>query len=146
MSSRNEKDENAKYSIIVKARVTKQIKSIIKAKALEQNVTESEIVRQAIFNYINENMSDSHIIHAAIAENTRKMKWLEKKTELLGLLVMQQTRLMIKSLPDVQGKSEFMTDRAYEEFLSKCQNLLRHNRNGFLESMVLDAYEKGDVN
>ena len=47
------KEESAKYSEQLKVRITQQQSNLIKSKALENNCTESELVRNALMYYIN---------------------------------------------------------------------------------------------
>ena len=60
----NKKESYVKYGVLKQLRMTEQMENLIKSKALEHNTTESEIIRQALSNYINRSMSDSEIVHA----------------------------------------------------------------------------------
>ena len=75
------------YSVQRQLRFTKQMDELVKSKALEHHTTESEIIRQAVMNYINRSMSDTEIVHASLVENTRKIRYLENKVELLALVI-----------------------------------------------------------
>ena len=75
----NKKESYVKYGVLKQLRMTEQMENLIKSKALEHNTTESEIIRQALSNYINRSMSDSEIVHASLVENSRKIRYLENK-------------------------------------------------------------------
>ncbi len=140
----NKKEEYVKYNVLKQIRITEQMDGLIKSKALEHNSTESEIIRQSLNNYINRSMSDSEIVHASLVENTRKIRYLENKIELLGLLIVQQTKYIMKILPNREVNSEAIVDVEYENFMRNCTKILKSNHSGILESMILDAYEQGD--
>lgn len=140
----NRKESYVKYSVLKQIRMTEQMQNLIKSKALEHNTTESEIIRQALDNYINRCMSDSEIVHASLVENSRKIRYLENKVELLALIVMQQTKFIMKMFPNRQINSDEVVNIEYERFVRDCTKILKSNHSGVLESMILDAYEQGD--
>lgn len=140
----NRKESYVKYGVLKQLRMTEQMQNLIKSKALEHNTTESEIIRQALNNYINRSMSDSEIVHASLVENSRKIRYLENKVELLALIVMQQTKFIMKMFPNRQINSDELVDIEYERFVRDCTKILKANHSGVLESMILDAYEQGD--
>ena len=139
----NKKERYVKYGVLKQLRMTEQMENLIKSKALEHNTTESEIIRQALSNYINRSMSDSEIVHASLVENSRKIRYLENKVELLALIVMQQTKFIMKMFPNRQINSDEFVNIEYERFVRDCTKILKSNHSGVLESMILDAYEQG---
>lgn len=139
----NKKESYVKYGVLKQLRMTEQMENLIKSKALEHNTTESEIIRQALSNYINRSMSDSEIVHASLVENSRKIRYLENKVELLALIVMQQTKFIMKMFPNRQINSDEFVNIEYERFVRDCTKILKSNHSGVLESMILDAYEQG---
>lgn len=139
----NRKESYVKYGVLKQLRMTEQMQNLIKSKALEHNTTESEIIRQALDNYINRCMSDSEIVHASLVENSRKIRYLENKVELLALIVMQQTKFIMKMFPNRQINSDELVNIEYERFVRDCTKILKSNHSDVLESMILDAYEQG---
>lgn len=138
----SKKQEHEKYAVQRQLRLTQQMDELIKAKALEKHTSDSEIIRQAITNYINRSMSDTEIVHAALMENSRKIRYLENKVELLALVTFEQTKLLFKLLPTTHENSDFIVSRDYDKFMKNCTKLLRTNHTGVLESMILDSYEQ----
>ena len=130
------------YSVQRQLRFTKQMDELVKSKALEHHTTESEIIRQAVTNYINRSMSDTEIVHASLVENTRKIRYLENKVELLALVIFEQTKLMMKILPSKQMNSDFTVENDFKRFMQNCTKLLKSNHTGVLEAMILDSYEQ----
>lgn len=141
-SSTLKKDKDDSFSVMKQLRFTKQMNELVKAKALEMHTTDSEIIRQAITNYINRSMSDTEIVHASLMENTRKIRYLENKVELLALVLFEQTKLMLRILPNKAVNSDFMVEKDFEKFMADCTNHLKTNHRGVLESMILDSYEQ----
>ena len=139
----NKKEEYVKYDRIKQVRLSKQLDNLIEAKALEANCNSSEIIREAIISFLNRNMSDTEIVHSSIAENTRKVRYLEDKVELLGLIVMEQTKYIMKMFPMKQINLNELVDLEFEKFRKDCMKTLKKNHGGMLESMILDLYEQG---
>jgi hypothetical protein len=140
--SRNKKTADSAYNVPCNARISQQMAKLIKCKALEQNTSESEIVRTAITEYMTRTMNDAEIVHASLAEQTKKIRYLENKVELIALLVMQQTKLILRVMPDWNANTEEMVQVEYEKFMKDCTHTLRTNHHGALESMILDLYEQ----
>ena len=144
MKSKNTKAENIRYGEVKQVRLTKGMNKQLKSKALEQNTSESEIIRQAIINYINRNMNDSEIIHASLNEMSRKIQMMSDKLELLALIVMQQTKFLIGIFPNNDNINDELTELNFKDFQTRCMQTLKRNHIGILESMLLDFYESGD--
>lgn len=142
MNQYRKKEAEEKYSVLQQLRITKQMDDLLKAKALEKHTTESEIIRQAISNYINRALSDTEIVHASLMENTRKIRYLENKVELLALVVFEQTKLIMKSLPSRPAVNETMVQHDFDKFMNNCTKILKSNHTGVLEAMILDSYEQ----
>ncbi|MCR5252594.1 MAG: ribbon-helix-helix protein, CopG family [Treponema sp.] len=146
MSKNNKKEEHERYSVQMQLRFTQKMAELIEAKALEHHTSNSEIIRQAVMNYVNRSMSDTEIVHASLIENSRKIRFLESKIELMALIVLQQTKLLMKTLPNKQVNSDFVVEKEYEKFMNECSSILKTNHTGKLEAMILDAYEQQGSN
>ncbi len=125
-------------------RLTDTQKKILASKAAEQNTSISELIRQAVGNYINRNLSDTEIIHSSLAENSRKIRYLEDKVELLALIIMQQTKYLMKVMPQKQINTDSLVEIEYRKFNDECTKILKTNHGGILESMILNLYEQGE--
>ncbi|MBQ9623985.1 MAG: hypothetical protein IJP90_09830 [Treponema sp.] len=136
------RDDNAKFSVQRQIRLTNQMDELVKAKALEKHTTDSEIIRQAVANYINRAMSDTEIVHASLVENSRKIRYLEKKIELFALIVFEQTKFLMRVMPTRQVNTEALVEKDFERFKNECMKSLKSNHGGILESMILDLYEQ----
>lgn len=137
------KEEYVKFTETKQIRLTKQMSEFLTAKALEKHATESEIIRQAVANYINRSMSDTEIVHASLIENTRKLRYLENKVELLALIVFQQTKFLMGVMPSRKVNSDTLVEADFERFRRECMRILKSNHGGMLEAMILDLYEQG---
>ncbi len=144
MIKNNKKEEDVKYQEITQVRLTDKQKKVLIAKAMEQNTSVSELIRQGITNYINRDLSDSEIIHSSLVENSRKIKYLENKVELLALIIMQQTKYLMKVMPQKQINIDSLVELEYKKFMEECTKILKTNHSGVLESMILDLYEQGE--
>lgn len=136
------KEESAKYSEQLKVRITQQQSNLIKSKALETNCTESELVRNALMYYINRSMSDNALIYSAMQEIIRKVKYLENKIDLTAMLLMQQTKHIIKTLPNKQVNSPEIVDIEFKSFIDECSKVIKLNHGSMLESWIMDLYEQ----
>lgn len=138
----NKKDDYVKYQEVTQVRLTNQQKKILASKAIEQNTTVSELIRQSVMNYINRNMSDTEIVHSSLVENSRKIRYLENKIELLALIVLEQTKYFMKIMPQKQINTDSLVEIEFQKFNDNCMKILKTNHGGILESMILDLYEQ----
>lgn len=139
---KNKKDDYVKYQEVTQVRLTDQQKKILALKAVEQNTTVSELIRQSVMSYINRNMSDTEIVHASLIENSRKIRYLENKIELLALIVLEQTKYFMKIMPQKQINADSLVEIEFQKFNDNCMKILKTNHGGILESMILDLYEQ----
>jgi len=140
--TKNIENESQNFSVQKQLRITKKMSELIEAKALEHHATDSEIIRQAIANYLNRSMSDTEIVHASLMENSRKIRYLENKVELLALVNFEQTKLMMRLLPNKAVNSDYAVQKDFDSFMRNCTKILKSNHVGVLESMILDSYEQ----
>mgnify|MGYP002626124234 CR=1 FL=1 len=131
------------YTEAAQVRLTKQQLELVAARALEQHTTESEIIRQALMRDMNRAMSDAEILHATVAENTRKLRYLEDKVELLALIVFEQTKFLMGVMPSRKVNTDELVEADFERFKRACMKSLKANHGGMLEAMILDLYEQG---
>lgn len=132
-----------KYSELKQVRISKPMANQVKSKALEQNATESDIIRQALINYINRNLNDSEIIYAKLNSVNQKLLMLEHKIDLLSLISFQQTKFLLQSLPITEANPKSFVESEFEKFKNNCVKSLKENHSGILENWLLDIYEKG---
>ena len=143
MKMKKSKDEDGKYRVTKQLRLTSQMAELVEAKALERHTTDSEIIRQAVSNYVNRSMSDVEIVHASLSETSRKIRYLENKVELLALVVFEQTKMLMKSVPNRAINSDAVVKNEFEKFMRGVTKTLKTNHTGVLEAMILDSYEQG---
>lgn len=139
----NQKPDSAKFSVSQKVRLTEYQNKILKTKALEQNTTVSEILRTAVTNYIDRNMTDTEILYATLTEQSRKIRYLENKVEVSAILLTQMFKYFIKALPVNSVNSSEFVETKFENFKKDCAQTVKEYHGGFLESFILDMYEKG---
>ncbi len=137
------KEEHEKFSVAKTVKFTRRIDELLQEKARERRTTDSEIIRQAVASYMNRAMSDAEIVHASLVENSRKIRYLENKVELLALVIFEQTKLLMRRIPNKQVNLDSAVDVEFDKFKQTCSKALKSNHAGVLEMMVLDAYERG---
>ena len=136
------KTANDVYAWSKQVRLTKRQAELLKLKAIEENASASEIIRQAVMSYVNRDLSDAEIVHATICENTRKIKYLEDKIELLAIIIFQEVKTIIKKLPHGNNAPQAIAENEFERFIRECMKTLKESGGGMLENMVLDLYEQ----
>lgn len=134
----------SRYTENLNIRLNKQQVNILKQKALEQNVSMSTLIRQALINYINRTLSDTELLYASMNEISKKVRYLDNKVELLALIIMEQTKYHMTVLPHNPVNISAMAEMDYEKFEKSCFKSLKTNHRGKLESMLLDLYEQQD--
>lgn len=137
-----EKDELAKHDHTKNVRFTPRLVELIEMKATEKNTTFSEIVRIACMDYLNNEISDAQLIYASLNDNKQKLRFLENKTELLAVFIMEMARRMIKTLTNRQNVSDEVAELEFQKFLDDSSLSLKKQHGGLLEAMVLDIYQK----
>lgn len=125
-------------------RANEQIFNLLTAESLEKRCSVSEVLRQSCMEHFERNMSDAEIMHFSVAENTRKILHFEKKLDLAMLIILGLVREQLRTIPERSAVSERVSASRYEKFIQGCMESLRKNHHGVLESMILDAYEKGE--
>ena len=130
------------YSETLQVRLTKQQVNLLKAKTLEQNVSISSLIRQAVVLYLNRTLSDTELLYASMNENVRNIRYLDNKVELLALIIMEQTKYQMRVLPSNPVNTDENAEFDYSKFEKNCFKSLRQNHRGKLESMLIDCYEQ----
>lgn len=136
----NNKPKESQYSEYVPVKFQKAINDILEAKALENHTSVSEVVRTAVIDYINKNVSDTEVLFTSIAEMTSHVKKLENKMDLLCILSMRQMKEFLPMFPDKKDMKDETVDYLYEGFLNRVKSDLRKDIK-LLEKTILDAYE-----
>lgn len=131
-----------KFPFVKTVKLTGKMNELVQEKARERRTTDSEIIRQAVASYMNRSMNDAEIVHASLVENSRKIRYLENKVELLALVIFEQTKLLMKRLPNKQINLDAVVELEFEKFKQGCSKSMKSNHAGVLEMMVLDAYER----
>lgn len=137
-----DKEEYSKFCETINVRLTQQQLNLIKSKALENNCTDSELIRNALMYYINRSMDDKVLLHSAMNELTRKIKYLENKIDLTAMVIMQQIKHLIKTLPQKAVISNELTEIEFKNFMSECSRAIKMNHGSLLESWIMDLYEQ----
>ena len=137
-----EKDELAKHEQTKNVRFTPRLAELIEGKAKEKGTTFSEIVRLSCMDYLNKDISDAELIYASLNDTKQHLRFLENKTELLAVFIMEIARKMIKTLPNRQIVSDEIAELEFQKFLDDSTFSLKKQHKGLLEAMVLDIYQK----
>ena len=116
-----EKDELAKHEQTKNIRFTPRLAELIEGKAKEEGTTFSEIVRLSCMDYLNKDISDAELIYASLNDTKQRIRFLENKTELLAVFIMEIARRMIKTLPNRQSVSDEVAELEFQKFLDNFQ-------------------------
>lgn len=123
-------------------KITEAMNSWIKAKSMENHCSESEIIKQAIWEYMNKNMSDNEIFHQSLQEIKQKLYTLENKIKKYPIVMYQLARDMKQVLPSEQIYSEQQVDLMMEDFNKNVASMSAHYRDGYFETIIIDEREK----
>lgn len=123
-------------------RFTSRIYDLVECKAKENNTSFSEIVRLALIDYLEKDIKDSELVYASLNDNKQKIRFLENKTELLAIFILEMVRRIIRVLPNRPGNSDELVELEFQRFLDDSALSLKKNHGGLLESMVLDIYQQ----
>lgn len=134
------KNEKAKLNAVIRTRVTNEIEGMLMAKACRENLDMATVVREIIYQYFEDNLSDSKILTQYMMSTKNKISSLENKIEIQALLVLELTKMYTHTFPEKQ-MPESVSEKFYEDMVTKLAANMKNHR-GKLESMVLDIYEK----
>ena len=62
---------------------------------------------------------------------------------MVDVVIFEQTKLLMRRIPDKQINLDSAVEHEFEKFKTACTKALKANHAGVLETMVLDAYERG---
>ena len=141
---KTERSDYGKFGILKPIRVSQAQDDLIKQKSLENHCSYAEIVRTAINEYLNRNMSDSEIMHASLASNTQEIRYMENKLEIIMLMMMNLVREVLKKFPK-DAVTEEMAQKYLDEYMDKFTAYIS-TKKGFLQALTLDAYETQNRN
>ena len=136
------KDELAKHEQTKNIRFSPRRGELLEGKAKEEGTTFSEIVRLSCMDYLNKDISDAELIYASLNDTKQRIRFLENKTELLAVFIMEIARRMIKTLPNRQSVSDEVAELEFQKFLDDSTFSLKNHHKLLLESMVLDNYQQ----
>lgn len=138
-------DRNSVSDISKTIRITSVLNDLIKAKALENHTTDSEIIKQAIAEYINKNLSDNEIFHASLNEIKHQLYVLDNKIKKYPAMWYQAVREIFSVLPLNQVHSKSEIDYIMEQFSKNVSDLTKKNREGVFETIIIDEFEKTGI-
>lgn len=138
-------DAKNKYTKGVQSKISESQLQYLEYQAKRQKSSLSAVVRLAIEMYINQNVSDTKIIHNSIVENRSAVIRVEEKIEMLSVMLYEQMKYLMQSLPTPAIKSDLLMKKEWEEFRNKIGRTIKEHHGGFLESMVIDIYKNQDA-
>lgn len=142
MSKKENGEELAKLGKTLNIRVTPQLNKLVSCRAMEDNCTESEIVREALYEYFERRLSVSEAINLSIQDLNKTVKYQDDKIELMGLMILNIARTVKERLPAGRTVNKELIDQEMREFENDCLKSLKQFHNGKLEQMVLNIYEQ----
>lgn len=137
----NRTSDVSKNSEVLTFRTTKRMMDLIRATALQENISVSDFIKQTIAEYFNRRLTDSEILHQTLNENTRHIKYLEDKTELMAYMVLGMVKEIKKSL-NPTNLSRDIIEEEMKVFEKNCFKSLKNQHPGKLSQMVMDIYEE----
>lgn len=124
-------------------RLQPNIDFLIKQKAIEKGISVSDLGREIINRYFEEEIQDPELIYASLNDAKDKIRFLENKIDLLLVILLELVRREIKVLPHRPSVTEEIAEHEYENFMNNVKTSLSGNHRGMLEAMVLDIYQQG---
>lgn len=124
-------------------RLQPNIDFLIAQKAKEKGISKSDLGREIVNKYFEEEIQDPELIYASLNDAKDKIRFLENKIDLLSVILLELVRREIKVLPYRSSVSEEIAENEYENFMHGVKSALDGNHKGMLEAMVLDIYQQG---
>ncbi|MCQ2087759.1 MAG: hypothetical protein MJZ37_06840 [Bacilli bacterium] len=137
-----EKEDYSKLETIKQIRFPRRVGELIECRAKEKKTNFSEIVRIACMNYLDKDIQDSQLIYASLNDAKRKIGYLETKQDLMAILIIELARKIIKDLPSRVNASDEITELEFDKFMDSCSTEAKLTKNGFLDSLAMEIYER----
>ena len=137
----NDNEDLGRFGDAISVRLTPNTDFLIKQKAHELKTSKSEVIRSICNRYFEGEIQDPELIYQSLEDSKTKIRFLENKVDLLSVMLLEQTKWLMKVLPDKVEESR-ITDEKMEKFTQSIASALRNNK-GKLESLVLDIYQRG---
>jgi len=138
----NKEDESlGRYGETISVRLTPATDFLIKQKAYEQKKSKSELIRSICMNFFENEIKDPELIYQSLEDSKSRIRFLENKVDLLSVMLLEQTKWLMKVLPE-KTEDGRITEAKMEKFTNSVAAALRKNK-GKLESIVLDIYQQG---
>ena len=77
-----------------------------------------------------------------INDAKRKIGYLETKQDLMAILIIELARKIIKDLPSRVNASDEITELEFDKFMDSCSTEAKLTKNGFLDSLAMEIYER----
>lgn len=137
-----EKEDYSKLETIKQIRFPRRVGELIECRAKEKKTNFSEIVRIACMNYLDKDVQDSQLIYASLTDAKRKIGYLEKKQDLMAILIIELAKKIIKDLPSRLNANDEIAELEFEKFLDMCTSEAKLTKSGFLDSLAMEVYER----
>ena len=137
-------DSLGKLGETISVRLQPNIDFLLKEEAHSLNTTKSIIVRDICSKNYENKLQDQQLLYQALEDNRSKIRFLEHKIDLLAVMLLEQTRLMLKIFPSDSTEKEYVTDAKVSQFLNTVETALKGNHGSMIENIVLDIYTKGE--
>lgn len=138
-----ERDEISKYSKFVGIRFSPHMYKMIESKAIQEDSTPSDIIREACMEYFDRNYTNAEMMLQQLQELSKKISYQDDKIEIYGMLLLNLVREWY-TLFKYNGRvddNKVLLDRDIKAFEDQAAKSLK-NHPGILSQMVLNIYEK----
>ncbi len=136
------REELSKNSKMIGVRFPPKVYLLIEAKAKEEGISISKMIRDSVIEYLDRTFLDTEIIHQSLIESSRKLSYLDDKMELLSLICLGMVKELKKSLPARPEFSNELLDELMQDFEKNCVKSLKNQHPGKLEQMLINIYER----
>lgn len=141
MRSSRKRTDDQKYIVTTTVRMSSALDDLVTARAFENHCSKNEIIRQAIYEYMNKNMSDNEIFHASLNEIKHQLYILDNKVKKYPAIIYTAVRKMFSLLPERSSCTEAELAVRMKDFSAEVAKTASGNRNGVFETILIDCIE-----
>ena len=108
----------------------------------ELGKSRSDTIRYIVDCYFDKEIQDPELIFASLNDTKQRVQELERRLNLLLVILLEQTKRQIQVLPNRKSVPDDVAEIEFNKFIEAVEYEVKKSDRGSIESMVLDIYQR----
>ena len=108
----------------------------------ELGKSRSDTIRYVEDCYFDKEIQDPELIFASLNDTKQRVQELERRLNLLLVILLEQTKRQIQVLPNRKSVPDDVAEIEFKKFIEAVEYEVKKSDRGSIESMVLDIYQR----